>query len=152
MSGEPIRHSADIAVVMAAGLSPEERMSYASKLSPAPPKRMNFRKSSKRPLTPPPHFRKIILQIFPKFPRPPSELFRKFIRFGGGRLPWGKILFNDALYIWELPVVGGLNACPGTYVPQQWWFYKFSQISPGPAPVCPVECDLSNFVKSPFQR
>ena len=28
------------------------------------PKRMNFRKSSKRPLTTPPHFRKIMLQIF----------------------------------------------------------------------------------------
>ena len=27
------------------------------------PKRMNFRKSSKRPLTPPPHFRKVMLRI-----------------------------------------------------------------------------------------
>ena len=28
------------------------------------PKRMNFRKSSKRPLIPPPHYRKVILQMF----------------------------------------------------------------------------------------
>ena len=31
------------------------------------PKRMNFRKSSKRPLTPPPHFRKIILRFFQEY-------------------------------------------------------------------------------------
>ena len=29
----------------------------------ASPQRMNFRKSSKRPLTPPPHFRKIMLRF-----------------------------------------------------------------------------------------
>ena len=68
------------------------------------PKRMNFRKNSKRPLTPPPpHFRKIILRFFQEFmteepflmakicninfwigndSRPPLEFFRKFIRFG----------------------------------------------------------------------
>ena len=77
------------------------------------PKRMNFRKSSKRRLTPnPPHFRKVILQFFseihdrsivykyngknlqykfldwkwPPLP-PPLELFRKFIRFGRERRP-----------------------------------------------------------------
>ena len=73
-----------------------------------PPKRMNFWKSSKQPLTPPPHFRKVMLQFFLKFmtevssimanicninfwiendPPPSLELFRKFIRFGRGKLP-----------------------------------------------------------------
>ena len=37
--------------------------SWRDKGRMAPPKRMNLRKNSKRPLTPPPHFRKIILRI-----------------------------------------------------------------------------------------
>ena len=60
---------------------------------------MNFWKSSKRPLTPPPHFRKVMLQkscrkswIKKMLPRASLvkgrlELFRKFIRFGVVRLP-----------------------------------------------------------------
>ena len=45
--------------------------------SPAPPKQMNFWKSSKRPLTPPPYFRKIILQFFPKFMTEVSSIMAK---------------------------------------------------------------------------
>ena len=70
-----------------------------------------FRKISKRPWTPPPpHFRKVMLQIFSeihdrsiiyngknlqhnfldwKWAPPPLELFQKFIRFGRGKLPLG---------------------------------------------------------------
>ena len=43
------------------------------------PKRMNFRKSSKRPLTPPPHFRKVMLQIF-------SEIHDRSIVYNGKNL------------------------------------------------------------------
>ena len=44
------------------------------------PKRMNFRKSSKRPLTPPPaHFRKVMLQIF-------SEIHDQSIVYNGKNL------------------------------------------------------------------
>ena len=78
-----------------------------------PPKQMNFRKSSKRPLTPRPNFQKIILPIFfPKFMTkvpfyngknlqynfligimtPLSELFRKFIRFWWG-VPFPKCAY-----------------------------------------------------------
>ena len=69
----------------------------------ASPKVMNFWKSSKRPLIPPPHFRKIMLRFFPEYmteeafimakicninfwigndPPPLLELFQKFISFG----------------------------------------------------------------------
>ena len=71
------------------------------------PIRMNLRKISKQPLTPPPHFWKIILQFFwenvrknlykgpksairnfgLKMTIPPFELFRKFIRIGSASLP-----------------------------------------------------------------
>ena len=72
-----------------------------AKGSPAPPKRMNFRKAP-NDLWPPPHFRKIILQCFPKFmtevsimakicdiifwiENDPAPLFGTFpkLRFGG---------------------------------------------------------------------
>ena len=44
------------------------------------PKRMNFRKGSKRPLTPPPaHFRKVMLQFF-------SEIHDRSIVFNGKNL------------------------------------------------------------------
>ena len=43
------------------------------------PKLMNFRKSSKRPLTPPPHFRKVMLQFF-------SEIFDQSIVYNGKNL------------------------------------------------------------------
>ena len=42
------------------------------------PKRMNFRKSSKRPLTPP-HFRKVMLQFF-------SEIHDRSIVYNGKNL------------------------------------------------------------------
>ena len=44
-----------------------ERSSSQVKGRVASPKVMNFWKSSKRPLIPPPHFRKILLQFFPEF-------------------------------------------------------------------------------------
>ena len=47
-----------------AGMGSRYRLARRPKGSLSVPKRMNFRKRSKRPLTPPPHFRKIILQIF----------------------------------------------------------------------------------------
>ena len=40
------------------------------------PKRMNFWKSSKRPLTPPPHFRKIMLQFFSSNYRHNSPVYK----------------------------------------------------------------------------
>ena len=43
------------------------------------PKRMNFRKSSKRPLIPPPHFLKVILQFF-------SEIHDRSIVYNGKNL------------------------------------------------------------------
>ena len=75
---------------------------------------MNFRKTSKQPLTRPPYFRKTMLRFFAtKFfgvqrphpisltkkrneifrigndPPPHSEVFRKFIEFGPGNAPLG---------------------------------------------------------------
>ena len=55
------------------------------------PKRMNFRKSSKRPMTPPPHFRKIMLQIF-------SEIHDRRIVYNGKNL---QQIFLD--WKWPLP-------------------------------------------------
>ena len=48
-----------------------------TKGSPAPPQRMNFWKSSKRPFTPPSHFRNIMLQIFPNFMTEVSSIMAK---------------------------------------------------------------------------
>ena len=53
----------------------------AGKGSRPHPKRMNFRKSSKGPLTPPPHFRKVMLQIF-------SEIHDGSIVYNGKNLKY----------------------------------------------------------------
>ena len=84
---------------------------HFSKGRMATPKWMNFRKISKRPLTPPPHFWKVIAHFFYQFhahkalsricnknlwiendPRPPLQLFRKCLRFGVAIRPHGLIL------------------------------------------------------------
>ena len=69
----PIREPFDQGDFLLTWLLISKTKQLSSKLSKGSlptPKRMNFRKSSKRPLTPPPHFRKIILRIFHKAVQP----------------------------------------------------------------------------------
>ena len=64
----------------------------------AAPNRMNFRKNSKRPSTPPPHFCKIMLQIFYNGH---GQIFAR--RYEGHSEGWGSTENSSDLVAWPVP-------------------------------------------------